>query len=142
MPGLVRLNMEVARVLTSPQMALDAPLFRSQLRVDPLSRCAALSLPKDSLAILPFYQSQAELDLMEQETSQARDVPYSPSFILDLANDVDKRIRNVIDFAFLPGFHNPTIAVLCQFQQTWTGYALIASLARAYTHLPPCRSFW
>ncbi|KAI0699171.1 CPSF A subunit region-domain-containing protein [Cerioporus squamosus] len=106
----------------APQlMTLDAPLFRSDLRVDPLSRCAALSLPKDAFAILPFYQSQAELDLMEQETSQARDVPYSPSFILDLANDVDKRIRNVIDFAFLPGFHNPTIAVLCQYQQTWTG---------------------
>ncbi|RPD55582.1 hypothetical protein L226DRAFT_490064 [Lentinus tigrinus ALCF2SS1-7] len=106
----------------APQlMALDAPLFKAQLRVDPSSRCAALSLPKDSLAILPFYQSQAELDLMEQETSQARDVPYSPSFVLDLANDVDKRIRNVIDFAFLPGFHNPTIAVLCQSQQTWTG---------------------
>ena len=104
-------------------MALDSPLFRAALRVDPMSRCAALSLPKDSLAILPFYQGQAELDLMEVETSQAaRDVPYSPSFVLDLANDVDKRIRNVIDFAFLPGFHNPTIAVLCQLQQTWTGY--------------------
>ncbi|KAL1941832.1 hypothetical protein VTO73DRAFT_6832 [Trametes versicolor] len=106
----------------APQlMALDSPLFRGELRVDPLSRCAALSLPKDSLAILPFYQSQAELDLMEQESSQARDVPYSPSFVLDLANDVDQRIRNVIDFAFLPGFNNPTVAVLCQYQQTWTG---------------------
>ena len=103
-------------------MALDSALFRTELRVDPLSRCAALSLPKDALAILPFYQSQAELDLIEQETSQARDVPYSPSFVLDLANDVDKRIRNVIDFTFLPGFNNPTVAVLCQYQQTWTGY--------------------
>ena len=111
--------------LTFVQMALDSPLFRAELRVDPLSRCAALALPKDALAILPFYQSQAELDLMEVETSQARDVPYSPSFVLDLANDVDKRIRNVIDFAFLPGFHNPTIAVLCQFQQTWTGCVVI-----------------
>ncbi|OSD02613.1 hypothetical protein PYCCODRAFT_1477600 [Trametes coccinea BRFM310] len=106
----------------APQlMALDSGLFRGELRVDPLSRCAALSLPKDALAILPFYQSQAELDLLEQESSQARDVPYSPSFILDLANDVDKRIRNIIDYAFLPGFNNPTIAVLCQYQQTWTG---------------------
>ncbi|KAI0646665.1 CPSF A subunit region-domain-containing protein [Trametes meyenii] len=106
----------------APQlMALDSSLFRAELRVDPLSRCAALSLPKDALAILPFYQTQAELDLMEQESSQARDVPYSPSFVLDLANDVDKRIRNVIDFTFLPGFNNPTIAVLCQYQQTWTG---------------------
>ncbi|PIL30998.1 hypothetical protein GSI_05691 [Ganoderma sinense ZZ0214-1] len=106
----------------APQlMSIDSSLFHAELRVDPLSRCVALSLPKDSLAILPFYQSQAELDIMEQEASQARDVPYSPSFVLDLANDVDKRIRNVIDFVFLPGFHNPTVAVLCQYQQTWTG---------------------
>ncbi|KAF9818061.1 hypothetical protein IEO21_03022 [Rhodonia placenta] len=106
----------------APQlMSIDAPLFRSELRADPLSRCAALLIPGDSIAILPFYQSQAELDIMEQETNQARDVPYSPSFILDFAGDVDERIRNVIDFAFLPGFNNPTIAVLYQSPQTWTG---------------------
>ncbi|KZT07933.1 uncharacterized protein LAESUDRAFT_724410 [Laetiporus sulphureus 93-53] len=106
----------------APQLlAIDAPLSRSILRADPLSRCAGLLLPKDSIAILPFYQSQAELDIMEQETSQARDVPYSPSFILDLSAEVDERIRNVIDFVFLPGFNNPTIAVLYQHPQTWTG---------------------
>ncbi|KIP11832.1 hypothetical protein PHLGIDRAFT_98931 [Phlebiopsis gigantea 11061_1 CR5-6] len=104
----------------APQMmTLDAPLFRSELRTDPLSRCAALQLPKDSVAILPFYQSQAELDIMEQET-QTRDVPYSPSFVLDLTKDVDERIKHIIDFAFLPGFHSPTIAVLFQQTQTWT----------------------
>lgn len=51
-----------------------------------------------------------------------RDVPYSPSFVLDLVNDVDERIRNVIDFVFLPGYNNPTVAVLCQSEQTWAGY--------------------
>ena len=50
-----------------------------------------------------------------------RDVPYSPSFVLDLAADVDEHIRNVVDFVFLPGFNNPTVAVLFQAQQTWTG---------------------
>ena len=50
-----------------------------------------------------------------------RDVPYSPSFVLDLAAEVDERIRNVVDFVFLPGFNNPTVAVLFQAQQTWTG---------------------
>lgn len=54
-----------------------------------------------------------------------RDVPYSPSFVLDLTAEVDERIRNVVDFVFLPGFNNPTIAVLYQQQQTWTGYVLI-----------------
>lgn len=51
----------------------------------------------------------------------SRDVPYSPSFVLDLAVDVDEHIRNVVDFVFLPGFNNPTVAVLFQAQQTWTG---------------------
>ncbi|EPQ53745.1 hypothetical protein GLOTRDRAFT_107026 [Gloeophyllum trabeum ATCC 11539] len=106
----------------APQlMSLDAPLYQSQLRVDPLSRVAALSLPNDALAILPFYQSQAELDVLDQDQSQIRDVPYSPSFILDLTAEVDERIHNVIDYAFLSGFNNPTVAVLFQPQQTWTG---------------------
>ncbi|KAG8216364.1 CPSF A subunit region-domain-containing protein [Butyriboletus roseoflavus] len=106
----------------SPQMAvLDSHLFRAELRADSLSRCAALSLPKDSIAILPFYQTQAELDVMEQDQSLAREVPYSPSFVLDLVADVDSNLRNVIDFVFLPGYHNPTIAVLCQSEKTWAG---------------------
>ncbi|KAI0687702.1 CPSF A subunit region-domain-containing protein [Cytidiella melzeri] len=104
----------------APQMlSIETPLHRSELRSDPLSRCAALMLPKDSLAVLPFHQSQAELDVMEQET-QVRDVPYSASFILDLTSDVDERIRHTIDFVFLPGFTSPTIAVLFQNTQTWT----------------------
>jgi cleavage and polyadenylation specificity factor subunit 1 len=51
----------------------------------------------------------------------SRDVPYSPSFVLDLAASVDEHIRNLVDFVFLPGFNNPTIAALFQPQQTWTG---------------------
>ncbi|KAG6833062.1 hypothetical protein H0H87_011806 [Tephrocybe sp. NHM501043] len=106
----------------APQlMSLDSTLFRAQLRVDPLSRCSALSLPKDALAILPFYQTQAELDVMDQDQTQTRDVPYAPSFILDLPAAVEQNIRNIIDFVFLPGFNKPTIAVLFQTQQTWTG---------------------
>jgi len=48
-------------------------------------------------------------------------MPYLPSFILDLAVDVDGSIRNIVDFVFLPGFNNPTMAILFQVQQTWTG---------------------
>jgi cleavage and polyadenylation specificity factor subunit 1 len=54
------------------QVSLDSPLFRAVLRVDPLSRCAALLLPKDAFAILPFFQSQAELDITDQDQAQAR----------------------------------------------------------------------
>lgn len=120
------------------QSVLDSHLFRAELRADPLSRCAALTLPKDSLAILPFYQTQAEFDVMEQDQSIARyaltypfnytdahhshrEVPYSPSFVLDLVADVDPNLRNVIDFVFLPGYNNPTIAVLCRSEKTWVG---------------------
>lgn len=53
-------------------MSMDSSLFHAELRVDPQSRCAALSLPKDAIAILPFYQTQADLDIMEQDQSQAR----------------------------------------------------------------------
>ncbi|KAF5370352.1 hypothetical protein D9758_007006 [Tetrapyrgos nigripes] len=108
----------------APQlMSLDSSQFQAQLRADPLSRCAGLLLPKDAIAILPFYQSQAELDVMDidQYPSQTRDIPYSPSFILDLPFSVDKSIHHIIDFVFLPGFNNPTMAVLFQPQQTWTG---------------------
>ncbi|KAJ6588439.1 CPSF A subunit region-domain-containing protein [Mycena capillaripes] len=106
----------------APQLiSMDSSSFQAMLRVDPSSRCAALSLPKDAIAILPFYQTQADLDVMEQEQALARDVPYSPSFILDLPGSVEENMRNVIDFGFLPGFNNPTMAVLFQTQQTWTG---------------------
>ncbi|KZT36486.1 hypothetical protein SISSUDRAFT_989137 [Sistotremastrum suecicum HHB10207 ss-3] len=92
----------------SPQMlSPDAPRHTTLLRVDPASRCAALLLPHDALAILPFNQSQ---DL----------IPYSPSFVLDL-HDISHEIRNIIDFVFLPGLIHPTLAILFQTQQTWTG---------------------
>ncbi|KAF9031687.1 hypothetical protein BDZ89DRAFT_948625 [Hymenopellis radicata] len=102
----------------APQvMNADIALFRAQLRVEPHSKCAALSLPKDSIAILPFYQSHADMDVEDH----TRVIPYSPSFILDLPVSVDKNIKHVADFVFLPGFHNPTMAVLFQAQETWTG---------------------
>lgn len=54
-------------------MALDSALFRTELRVDPGSRCAALSLPKDALAILPIYQEQVDLDAMDQDQTRCVD---------------------------------------------------------------------
>lgn len=58
---------------------------------------------------------------MDLSKSFDRDIPYSPSFILDLPAQVDQNLRNIIDFVFLPGFNNPTLAMLFQTQQTWTG---------------------
>lgn len=56
------------------QAFLDPSRFSGELRVDPLSRCAALSLPCDSLAILPFYQSQVDLDLVDADNLINRSV--------------------------------------------------------------------
>jgi len=73
------------------------------------------------LAILPFMQTQVELEVMDHDHSQQRDIPYSPSFVLNLPAQVDQNLRNIIDFVFLPGFNNPTLAMLFQTEQTWTG---------------------
>lgn len=78
-----------------------------------------------------------KLLLSHEHENLRRDIPYSPSFILDFAADVDERIRHVIDFVFLPGFHSPTIAVLFQRQQTWTGYVDFLSPFQCYSLL--CR---
>jgi cleavage and polyadenylation specificity factor subunit 1 len=36
--------------------------------------------------------------------------------------DVDVRIKNIIDYAFIPGFNNPTLAIAFQTTPTWTAY--------------------
>ncbi|KAL1407554.1 mRNA cleavage and polyadenylation factor subunit [Vanrija albida] len=93
------------------------------LRTDPLSRVAVLTLPEDSLAVLPVLQEQSELDIVQDSAFPSafpKDVPYSPSFVLSLA-DVSPDIKNIEDVLFLPGFHSPTIAILFEPMQTWAG---------------------
>ncbi|KAH7107502.1 CPSF A subunit region-domain-containing protein [Auriculariales sp. MPI-PUGE-AT-0066] len=104
----------------APQMMVYEPSRAiHQLRVDPSSRCAALTLPQDAIAVLPFNESQADLDVDMDTVGISREVPYAPSFVLSFP-EIDQNIRNIIDFIFLPGLNNPTIAVLFQTQQTWT----------------------
>ena len=98
-------------------MTGNLSVYRPQLRTDPLSRMAILTLPEDSLAILPLLQEQSELDLHETFN---RDVPYSPSFVLSLP-EVSENIRNLSDLHFLPGFHSPTLAILYSPVFTWAG---------------------
>lgn len=52
--------------------------------------------------------------------ADASDVPYSPSFVLALA-DVSPTIKNLQDLLFLPGFHSPTVALLFEPSHTWAG---------------------
>lgn len=102
-------------------LSQDMSRFKAILRSDPENRCSALLLPDDSLAILPVHSAHTELEDLDQDVSNAiKDVPYAPSFVLPLKS-IDSDICNVIDYTFLPGFHNPTLAVLCEPRQTWTG---------------------
>ncbi|KAG8903754.1 mRNA cleavage and polyadenylation factor subunit [Tulasnella sp. 403] len=104
----------------APQvLSTDSSTWRAKLRMDPSYRCAALSLPKDAFAILPFH-TPAEIDMVDNERGFAKDIPYSPSFVLDL-REIDQRIKNVLDYTFVPGFNNPTLAIAFQGVQTWTG---------------------
>ncbi|KAH8830152.1 CPSF A subunit region-domain-containing protein [Flagelloscypha sp. PMI_526] len=103
----------------APQLMDPTPSFVSVLRLDPQSRCAALSLPQDAVAILPFHHTQnTDLDADAMDTA-TNEIPYSPSFILDLGS---LQVHHAIAFDFLPGFQKPTLAVLYQSpNQTWTG---------------------
>ncbi|CAO1622283.1 unnamed protein product [Sympodiomycopsis kandeliae] len=128
----------------SPQLMHGLPsTFRPILSLDPAHRCAALSLPHDALAILPFTSS-SDLDLLDEADDfeeeyhmgsnnrrlrmQGQDrsrMPYTPSFVLSLT-DVDEGIRNVRDVIFLPNFQRPTVAVLCESEkQTWTSSLMV-----------------
>ena len=118
--------------------------FKPNLILDPTYRCAALTLPRDALAVLPFTSS-SDLDLLDEADELYGDakvsagsngrlehdridrsmVPYTPSFVLPL-NEVDAGIRNVRDIAFLPNFQKPTVAVLCESErQTWTSSLMV-----------------
>ncbi|KAL7421114.1 mRNA cleavage and polyadenylation factor subunit [Cryptotrichosporon argae] len=88
------------------------------LRADPLSRLAILTLPEDSLAVLPLLQDASDLDPVQE--AFARDLPYSPSYVLALS-EVSADLRNVQDVHFLPGFHSPTLALLHSPVRTWAG---------------------
>ncbi|KAN0059656.1 mRNA cleavage and polyadenylation factor subunit [Thecaphora frezii] len=112
----------------APQLSAGLPSnFNQIFSVDPSSRCAALLLPEDSLAVLPFYQDMSDLEFYDIDqnpadgfANQVESLPYSPSFILPF-REVDAQIKNVKDFCFLPGFQKPTVAVLFEQPQTWTG---------------------
>lgn len=93
---------------------------RAYLRTDPANRCAALVMPRDNIALLPWYQPQTELDVQDGIQSIAEELPYSPSYVTNVSA-MDERIRNILDLVFLPGFNVPTIAILFQEQRTWTG---------------------
>lgn len=106
------------------------------LAVDPASRLVAYLLPTNSggdatLALLPLFT-----DDEEEEDPNLRDgIPYAPSHLVPLATLTQPAssstnallpqqtppIRNVVSMRFLPGFTEPTLAVLYCPDWTWAG---------------------
>ncbi|KAH9817923.1 CPSF A subunit region-domain-containing protein [Melampsora americana] len=123
----------------------DFPTIYDQLETDPQSRCAILKLPQSTIAVLPFFQEN-NLDLEtlfsnsnpSANNQRIQSFPYAPSFIIDLnqsqsfksqtqtqthsqTQTQQKLIKSIISFKFLPGFSQPTLAVLYTYQHTWAG---------------------
>ncbi|RCI03416.1 Cleavage and polyadenylation specificity factor subunit 1, partial [Rhizopus stolonifer] len=95
--------------------------YPSTIHIDPQQRCAVMNFYDNKLAVLPFRQSDKldERPLTAEEEEEEK-WPYLPSFIIDLST-LDSRIKNVIDMTFLSDYYEPTLAILFQPEQTWTG---------------------
>ncbi|KAI9205850.1 CPSF A subunit region-domain-containing protein [Polychytrium aggregatum] len=88
-----------------------------EIRVDPEHRCAVLNFYNDRLAILPLRNDGANTDDLDPTSKR---LPYQSSFVISLSA-IDTKIRNVVDIVFLHGFLEPTLAILYETTQTWTG---------------------
>ncbi|KAL7332399.1 mRNA cleavage and polyadenylation factor subunit [Mucor circinelloides] len=96
--------------------------YPSNIHIDPQQRCAVLNFYDNKLAVLPFRQAD-KLDERQgegEDDEEAQKWPYLPSFLIDLET-IDGRIKNVIDMVFLSDYYEPTLAILFQSEQTWTG---------------------
>lgn len=113
----------------------------AQLAVDPASRLVAYLLPTNSggdatLALLPLFTDDDDEDDLQ---NLRQGIPYAPSHLVPLASltqpssaaaattnallpqTTTPPIRNVVSIAFLPGFTEPTLAVLYAPDWTWAG---------------------
>ncbi|KAJ3275698.1 Cleavage and polyadenylation specificity factor subunit 1 [Borealophlyctis nickersoniae] len=89
-----------------------------EIRVDPQFRCAVLNFYGDRLALLPFKQEGGLVNTDVDETTSK--YPFLPSYVISVSS-IDPKIRNVVDIAFLYDYFEPTLAILYETTQTWTG---------------------
>lgn len=94
----------------SGRSSLSSTLLYRGIRIDPLFRCAALPISNNHLALM-FLSKKHPITLQYRNDSH----------VATYTKDIDPSIRNVIDICFLHGFHEPTIAILFQPEQTWPG---------------------
>ncbi|MBW0461452.1 hypothetical protein O181_001167 [Austropuccinia psidii MF-1] len=125
--------------ITQRNLPLD---HHALLETEPLSRCAVLLLPQGALVVLPLFQDHLDLDALGPtqapnsatlgpDYSRFQSFPHASSFILDLNQQLtnhqnittassQRPIKAVISLKFLPGFSEPTLAVLYHCQYTWS----------------------
>ncbi|XP_029637941.1 cleavage and polyadenylation specificity factor subunit 1 [Octopus sinensis] len=87
------------------------------VRVDPDGRCAAMLIYGRHLTILPFRH---DVSLEEGDTTLGCKPPILSSYLIDLRS-MDEKITNVLDIQFLHGYYEPTIFILYEPLQTWSG---------------------
>ncbi|KAI9344303.1 CPSF A subunit region-domain-containing protein [Obelidium mucronatum] len=122
--SLVEYSQATASIVTVSIHYFEREEFKKELileksppviRVDPQSRCAALSFYGDRVAILPFKQ-----DVSSDADDPASKYPFHPSYVFKVT-DIDPKVRLVVDFCFLHDFIEPTMAILFETYQSWTG---------------------
>ncbi|KAJ3040299.1 Cleavage and polyadenylation specificity factor subunit 1 [Rhizophlyctis rosea] len=88
------------------------------IHTDPQNRCAALNFYNDRLAILPFKQEGDFANVDADDTTSK--YPFLPSYVISVSA-IEQRIRNVNDMTFLHDYFEPTLVILYETVQTWTG---------------------
>ena len=74
-------------------------------------------------ALLPFKYDTGMVvdeDEIQKYSELTRKFPFMPSFVI-AESEIDPSIKNVIDFKFLYGFVEPTLAILFEPVQTFAG---------------------
>lgn len=90
-----------------------------EVRVDPDGRCAVMLIYGTRLVVLPFRRDT----LTEEHEGVMGEGPKSsflPSYIIDI-RELDEKLLNIIDMQFLHGYYEPTLLMLYEPNQTWTG---------------------
>ncbi|KAM0342432.1 hypothetical protein ACHAPU_009619 [Fusarium lateritium] len=108
--------------------------YVSYLQADPGSRCAAFQFGSRNLAILPFRQSEEDLEMDDWDedldgprpvkesttvangSSDTLEAAYTPSFVLRLPL-LDPSLLHPVHFAFLHEYREPTFGILSSSQE-------------------------
>ncbi|KAF5001929.1 hypothetical protein FGRMN_670 [Fusarium graminum] len=108
--------------------------YVSYLEADPGSRCAAFQFGSRNLAILPFRQSEEDLEMDDWDedldgprpvkestavangSSDTLEAAYTPSFVLRLPL-LDPSLLHPVHFAFLHEYREPTFGILSSSQE-------------------------